>query len=107
MWSTRRYLFCWEPKKEQWLRLAFSTGPDTVGVSLPSPEGGNRPIFRNGVLYSYLEFRTMDKVQKPSDSVIHHRQNPLDSNLLRSCQLLRKLVDIDFNYLTKYFATST
>jgi hypothetical protein len=32
-----------------------------VGVSLPSPEDGNRSSFRNVVFNSYLEFRTMYK----------------------------------------------
>jgi hypothetical protein len=49
-------------------RLALSKGHNKVGVSLPSPEGGNRSSFRNVVFSNYLEFRTMDKVQKPSDS---------------------------------------
>jgi hypothetical protein len=43
-------------------------GHNRIGVSLPSPEEGNRSSFRNVVFYSYLEFRTMNKVQKPSDS---------------------------------------
>jgi hypothetical protein len=28
---------------------------------------------------NYLEYQTMDKVRKPSNSVIHHRQNPIES----------------------------
>jgi hypothetical protein len=39
-------------------------GANTVGVSLLSPEFGNRDSFRNAVFPSYLEFRTMDKVPK-------------------------------------------
>jgi hypothetical protein len=35
--------------KTQWLRLAFSKGPNTVGVSLPSLEDEIRPNFRNAV----------------------------------------------------------
>jgi hypothetical protein len=50
----------------QWLRLAPSKGPNRVGVSFPSVEDGNISL-RNVVFYSYLEFRTMDKVRKPSD----------------------------------------
>jgi hypothetical protein len=49
------------------LRLALSKEPNRVAVSLPSPEEGNRSSFRNAV-FQYLEFRTMDKVQKPSNS---------------------------------------
>jgi hypothetical protein len=48
----------------QWLGLALSKRPNRVGVSLPSPEDGNRSSFRN--IFLYLEFWTMDKVQKPS-----------------------------------------
>jgi hypothetical protein len=50
------------------LRLALSKEPNRVGVSLPSPEDGNRSSFRNFVFCYYLEFRTMNKVQKPSHS---------------------------------------
>jgi hypothetical protein len=49
-------------------RIALSKGPNIVGVSLPSPEHGNRFRFRNGVLSIYLEFRMTVKVQKPNDS---------------------------------------
>jgi hypothetical protein len=47
----------------QWSRLALSKGPNRVGVSLPSPEDGNRTCFQN-VFFSYFEFQTMDKVHK-------------------------------------------
>jgi hypothetical protein len=37
-------------------------------VNYSSPSANvNRPIFPNVVFSSYLEFRTMDKVQKPRD----------------------------------------
>jgi hypothetical protein len=42
-------------------------GPNTVGVSFPSHEGGKTFSSRKVVFSSYLEFRTMAKVQKPSD----------------------------------------
>jgi hypothetical protein len=42
-------------------------GPNRVGVSIPSPEDENKSCFRNTVFSSYLEFRTMKKVQEPSD----------------------------------------
>jgi hypothetical protein len=45
--------------------LALSKGPNRVGVSLPSPEDGNRSSFRNVVFSSYLEFGTMDKPTNP------------------------------------------
>jgi hypothetical protein len=37
----------------QGLRLAISKGPNRVGVSLPSPEEGNRLSFGNIVFYSF------------------------------------------------------
>jgi hypothetical protein len=40
----------------QELSLAFSQGPNRVGVSLSSPEEGNRINFRNAGFSSYLEF---------------------------------------------------
>jgi hypothetical protein len=36
----------------QWFRLALSKGPNRVGVSLPSPEDGNRSSLRNVVFSS-------------------------------------------------------
>jgi hypothetical protein len=59
---------CWTHRKYQRLRLALSKSPNTVYVSLPSPEDVNGSSFRNVVFSSYLEFWTMDKVQKSSDS---------------------------------------
>jgi hypothetical protein len=50
---------CWVPHNH-W--------PKRVCVSVPSPEDVNRSSFRNIEFFNYLEFRTMDKVQKPSDS---------------------------------------
>jgi hypothetical protein len=41
-----------------------------MSLSLSSPEDGNRSRFRNVVFCSYLEYRTMDKVQKPIDSMV-------------------------------------
>jgi hypothetical protein len=35
----------------QWLRVAFSKGPNRVGVSFSSLEDGNRSSFRNLVIY--------------------------------------------------------
>jgi hypothetical protein len=47
--------------------MALFNGPNR-GVSLPSPEDENKSSFRNVVFFSYLEFRTMDKVHNASDS---------------------------------------
>jgi hypothetical protein len=49
----------------QWLRLALSKGLN-IGVS-HSPKDGNRSGFWNGV-FLVLEYRRMDKVQKPNNS---------------------------------------
>jgi hypothetical protein len=48
--------------------LALSKRLNRIGVSLPSPEDGNRSSFLNVVFSRYLEFRTEDKAQKGSDS---------------------------------------
>jgi hypothetical protein len=45
----------------QWLKLAPSKGPNSVGASLPSPEDGNRFSFQNIIFSSY--FRTQDHGQ--------------------------------------------
>jgi hypothetical protein len=44
----------------QWLRLALSNAPNSVGVSHPSYEDGNRSGFRNIVF-----FRILDDGQSP------------------------------------------
>jgi hypothetical protein len=61
--------------------LALSKGPNRVGVSPSSPEDGNRSCFRNVVFSSFLDYRAMNNVQAPVIlSVVHHRQNQLESN---------------------------
>jgi hypothetical protein len=50
------------------MRLNLSKGPNRVGVFRPSPEDGNTCSFRYTVSSSYLEFPTMDKAHKPTDS---------------------------------------
>jgi hypothetical protein len=52
----------------RWLMLALPKGPNRGGVSISSPEGGNRSSFRRVVFSSLFEFRTIDKVLKPSNS---------------------------------------
>jgi hypothetical protein len=49
-------------------RLALSKGPNRLGDSFPSHVGGNWSSFRNVAFSTYLEFRAVDKVHKPSDS---------------------------------------
>jgi hypothetical protein len=55
-------------KLVQRLRLVLSNGPNRVDVSLPLPEDGKKSSVCNLMFSNYLDFRTMDKVQKPSDS---------------------------------------
>jgi hypothetical protein len=55
------------------LRLVLSTGPNRVDVCSPSPKTETYS-FRNIVFPSYLEFRTMNRVQKRRDS---ERYTPL------------------------------
>jgi hypothetical protein len=50
----------------QW--TALSKGPNRVGVFLHSPEDAKGFGLRNIVFSSCLEFRTLDKVHKHSDS---------------------------------------
>jgi hypothetical protein len=50
------------------LRLALSKEPNRRGISFHSPEDKNMCSFRNIVFSRYSEFRTMNKVQKSSDS---------------------------------------
>jgi hypothetical protein len=47
--------------------LPLSEGPNILGVSLPTLEAGKGLNFRNDAFSTYLEFRTMGKVHKPSD----------------------------------------
>jgi hypothetical protein len=55
--------------------------------SFPSPVEGNRSSFRNTIFSRYLEFKTIDRVQKPSDSECYtptseHLRFRQESNLL-------------------------
>jgi hypothetical protein len=59
------------PSSGQLLRIAIFKGSNIVGVSLYSPEDGNSSSFRNSVISSYLEFRTMDTVPRSHDSECH------------------------------------
>jgi hypothetical protein len=45
----------------------LSKGPNRLGVSLPSPDGGNRSSYRDA-FSSHSEFRTTDKVHEPRDT---------------------------------------
>jgi hypothetical protein len=62
----------------QWLRLALSKGPNTVGAFQLSYEDGNRSNFRNDVFSSFQNSRRWTKPRIPVIlSAIYHRQNPL------------------------------
>jgi hypothetical protein len=50
-------------------------GHNKVGISLPALEDGNRSGFGNVEFSYYLEFQTMGKVQKSSDSVCNDNFN--------------------------------
>jgi hypothetical protein len=52
------------PSLDQLLRSALPKGLKRLNVSLPSPERGSRSGFRNVVFSIYLEFWTVDKVNK-------------------------------------------
>jgi hypothetical protein len=65
-WGVGRHQLC--GLLVQWLRLALSHGSNRVGDSHPSPEDGNRFSLRNvGLFCVFLEYPTMDKVQKPQN----------------------------------------
>jgi hypothetical protein len=46
----------------------FSKGTNRVGISLTSPEDGDKSSLRNVVFSSYLEYRKTDRVQKLTHS---------------------------------------
>jgi hypothetical protein len=67
------------------MRLALSKGTNTVGVSMLSPEDGNRPSFLNVVLSDISNSRRWTKSRNPVIlSAVLHRQNPLDSTFVFS-----------------------
>jgi hypothetical protein len=57
------------------MRLDFSKWPNKVGNFLLSPVNGNRSSFSK-VVSSCVEYRTMDKVQKASDSKFLSQSSP-------------------------------
>jgi hypothetical protein len=66
------HLLCWVPQKEVTSITGLSPPP-------PSPEYRNRFSFWNVVFSNYSEFWAKS-IHPVILSVIHHRQNPLDSN---------------------------
>jgi hypothetical protein len=64
----------------QWLKLAVSKGPNWVGVFSLFTRGRKQIQFPKRRGFYSLEYRTMEKVQKPAIlRVVHHRQNRLES----------------------------
>jgi hypothetical protein len=55
------------------LRLALSKGLNRIGVSLPSPEDGNRSSYRNVAFSNYLKFRTIYyyKLLQVTATIVH------------------------------------
>lgn len=57
--------------------LCLSSGiPETRKLNVS--ETG--PVPKRFVFY-FLEYQMVDRLQKSSDCVVHHRQNPLESNI--------------------------
>jgi hypothetical protein len=77
----------------QWMRLALSNGPNRVGVSLSSPEDGNRSSFWNVVFSSYLKFRPIDQVQKLNDSEHSWKPTALNVSMVTDTQSDISLLD--------------
>jgi hypothetical protein len=68
-------------KAVQWLRLALSNWPNRVDVSYPQLTTETDPV--SETLFSFMcfvKYRTMDKVQKPSNPECYHRQNCIGSS---------------------------
>jgi hypothetical protein len=84
------YLLAFWVMCAEWSTRHVRTLMDPIGRCLPSPEDGNTSSFRSIVFSSvFLEYRTMGKAQKSSNS----RQNPLETiYLLFSCPLCDVLV---------------
>jgi hypothetical protein len=90
-----RHLICWVPGSLIW--LALSKGPNIVAVSTPSSQDRNWSRFWSIAFPNYLEYRTMHKVHKLSDSEcytpsleayrLHHSHKTLDSILMPVLQL--------------------
>jgi hypothetical protein len=79
----------------QWLRLALSNRPNRVGVSSPHLRMETHPVFETLCSLCFLEYRTMDKVQNPSNSescvciqsapyVQNHRRPQLSGKIWRN-----------------------
>jgi hypothetical protein len=67
-------------RKNQWLRLALSKGPNRASVSFPPSEDGNRSNFRKVVFaIMYNSGRWTKSINPVIMSVIQHGQNPLHS----------------------------
>jgi hypothetical protein len=82
---------CYMAWDVQQLSLALSKGPSRVGVSLPLFRDGNRSSYRDAMFSRYLQFRTMDEVQKPSDSECSRYSKNLYTICLIQCSISNRL----------------
>jgi hypothetical protein len=78
------------------LSLALSKGHNRAGVSLPSPEDGNRSSFQNVVFSSYLELHTMEKSR--NSAILNDNKR---SSSINDTELLKMT---DYRLLKKNFA---
>jgi hypothetical protein len=62
-----------------YIATSLSSGPNGARVSFSSPEHGKQIHFPKRCFIGILEYRTMEKVQKPSDCVLHCNQNSFGS----------------------------
>jgi hypothetical protein len=89
-----RHLLCGFPEKEltsvQWLRLTLCKGAKRTGVSPPLTWGRKQIQFPKGCVLHYWDFRAMGTVQISTNSVRHHRQDPLYSILKNTYIPLRQ-----------------
>jgi hypothetical protein len=87
------------------MRLAVSKGPRRIGMSLPSPTEENRSIFRNGVFSISLNYRTMDRVHKPNDSVYLEKFTGIimSSSMLNLARCSRKVAGSRCDEVNEFF----
>jgi hypothetical protein len=97
-WFTFYWFFIRSMVTEEWLRFALFNGPNRVGVSLPSPEDGNRSSFRN-VMFSnvYNAGIIQGRASRDSECCVVIYWTPL------SCQLSALLVLGSTQPLTENF----
>jgi hypothetical protein len=68
----------------------LALAPNRFGVSLPSPEDGNRSCSRNFVSSSYLELRKFGKFHKPRDSEVYFSSSRFQTNVTEQATPFQK-----------------